>query len=443
MDRMFRALADATRRDIVRRTLHAEATVSELAESYAMSFAAVQKHVAVLEEAGLVTKHPHGRQRIVRGNPDAIRRAQSLLDQFEAIWRSRVDRLDALLESDPPARPTERLAMPVTAVEKDLDALTLTIVADFAASPERVWEAYTDPRQLERFWGPPTYPATFTRHDVAPGGRSTYAMTGPEGDSHGGYWEWTAVEAPRSFEVVDGFLGDDGAPNTELPTVRMRFDFAGTAGGTRVTTTSFFGSLEQLEQLVAMGMEEGTKQAMAQIDDVLADLASFAAGRDAEAQILSDTQVRVSRIIRGSVEQVWRAHNDADLMRQWLLGPDGWTMPVCEVATSVGGSYRYEWEKEGGGDRFGFTGELLESEPPRRAVTTEAMIGLDAPATLNELTLTPRAGGTLLTLVITYANAEMRDAVLATGMVGGMETSYARLESVLASADAREPVAAH
>lgn len=94
---MFRALADSTRRDIVRRTLAGEATVSELAGFYDMSFAAVQKHVAVLEGAGLVTKRPHGRERIVRGNPDAIRRAQALLDRYEQIWRGRIDRLDALL----------------------------------------------------------------------------------------------------------------------------------------------------------------------------------------------------------------------------------------------------------------------------------------------------------------------------------------------------------
>jgi DNA-binding transcriptional ArsR family regulator len=100
VDRIFRALADATRRDIVRRTLAGEASVSELAGAYDMSFAAVQKHVAVLEGAGLVTKHPNGRERIVRGNPDAIRRAQALLDRYERIWRSRIDRLDALLESD-------------------------------------------------------------------------------------------------------------------------------------------------------------------------------------------------------------------------------------------------------------------------------------------------------------------------------------------------------
>ncbi len=94
------------------------------------------------------------------------------------------------------------------------------------------------------------------------------------------------------------------------------------------------------------------------------------------------------------------------------------------------------WAPEDGGEGFGFTGELLESEPPYRAVTTEAMIGMDFPATLNELTLTPVAGGTLMSLVITYADAEQRDAVLATGMTDGMETSYARLEDILESVTA-------
>ncbi len=95
---MFRALADATRRDIVRRTLTGEASVSELAAAYEMSFAAVQKHVAALEVAGLVTKERRGRTRIVRGNPERIQRAQSLLDSYEELWRSRIERLDTLLE---------------------------------------------------------------------------------------------------------------------------------------------------------------------------------------------------------------------------------------------------------------------------------------------------------------------------------------------------------
>jgi len=100
VNRMFRALADATRRDIVRRTLLAEVSVSQLAEAYEMSFAAVQKHVAVLEEAGLVKKEPRGRERMVRGEPERLRQAQRLLDQFEEIWRSRIDRLDDLLAED-------------------------------------------------------------------------------------------------------------------------------------------------------------------------------------------------------------------------------------------------------------------------------------------------------------------------------------------------------
>jgi DNA-binding transcriptional ArsR family regulator len=100
VDRIFRALADVTRRDILRRTMAVEASVSQLAAAYDMSFAAVQKHVAVLEGAGLVTKQPHGRERIICGNSEMIRKAQGLLDRYQEIWRSRIDRLDALLAED-------------------------------------------------------------------------------------------------------------------------------------------------------------------------------------------------------------------------------------------------------------------------------------------------------------------------------------------------------
>jgi uncharacterized protein YndB with AHSA1/START domain len=115
-------------------------------------------------------------------------------------------------------------------------------------------------------------------------------------------------------------------------------------------------------------------------------------------------------------------------MKRWLLGPDGWTMPVCDVATKVGDHYRYEWEQDGGGNRFGFVGELLESAAPYRAVTTEAMIGMEGEPAVNELTLTQVEDGTLMSLVITYPSAEIRDMALGTGMTDGMETSYKRLE---------------
>ena len=318
--------------------------------------------------------------------------------------------------------------MPITSVSKDPAALTMTVVAEFPVPVQRLWDAYADPRQLERFWGPPTYPARFTRHDMYPGGRSEYVMTGPEGDEPRGYWEFLAVAPLESFEVRDGFANPDGTVNADMPTMRVLFRFTETATGSQVSTTTWFDSVEDLDQLLAMGMEQGMREAMGQMDAALADLATFAVGRAVEAQLLSDTQVRVSRIIRGTVEQVWAAHHDPALMQRWLLGPDGWTMPVCEVAVVVGEHYRYEWESDDGSQGFGFTGELLESTPPHRSVTTEQMIGMDGPPTTNEMTLTPVEGGTLLSIVITYPSLEVRDMVLATGMTDGMETSYARLE---------------
>jgi uncharacterized protein YndB with AHSA1/START domain len=171
------------------------------------------------------------------------------------------------------------------------------------------------------------------------------------------------------------------------------------------------------------------QSALGQMDDVMADLASFAAGRATDAQILNDTRVRITRVIRGTVDQVWRAHHDPELLKVWLLGPDGWTMPVCEVASAVGDAYRYEWEAVDGSQRFGFEGELLESEPPHRSVTTERMIGMEGPGAVNEMTLTAVEGGALMTLLIAYPSTEVRDMVLGTGMTDGMERSYARLES--------------
>lgn len=322
--------------------------------------------------------------------------------------------------------------MPVTSVENDPVALTMTVIADFPVSVQRLWEAYTDPRQLEKFWGPPTFPATFTRHDATPGGLSAYSMTGPEGDVHGGYWQWLTVEPQQSFEVIDGFALPDGTPNTELPTTRSAFVFEPTTEGVRVTTTTHFNTADDLTALLDMGMQEGMTEAMGQMDQVLADMQTFAADLPTMAQILSDTQVRVSRVIHGPVDLVWRAHHDKDLMQKWMLGPDGWTMPVCEVATDVGETYRYEWAN--GEDSFGFEGSLLESTPPVRSVTTESMIGMPG-TTTNEMTLTPVAEGTLLTLLITYPNVELRDTVLATGMTDGIEESYRRLEAdVLVSA---------
>lgn len=162
--------------------------------------------------------------------------------------------------------------MTVTAVRTDHEALTMTITAEFEASPERVWQLWADPRQLERWWGPPTYPSTFTTHDLSPGARVEYHMTGPEGDQPRGYWDVFEVNAPRSLVFRDSFANDDGSPNTELPmtTARVTIEDIGD-GRTRMSIESVFPDAKAMEQILAMGAEEGLKQAVGQIDAILAE----------------------------------------------------------------------------------------------------------------------------------------------------------------------------
>ena len=162
--------------------------------------------------------------------------------------------------------------MTVTAVRKDPQALTIAFDAEFEATPERVWQLWADPRKLERWWGPPTYPATFTCHSLAPGSRVEYHMTGPEGDQPRGYWEIVEVDPPRSLVFRDGFANDDGSPNPDLPVMTARVTIEEVSGGrTRMSIESHFPSAEALEQVLAMGMEEGMKLALGQIDAILAE----------------------------------------------------------------------------------------------------------------------------------------------------------------------------
>lgn len=160
--------------------------------------------------------------------------------------------------------------MPVTDVQPDLDNLTLTVIADFAAPVERIWQVYADPRQLEKVWGPPTYPATVVDHDLTPGGRVTYYMTGPEGDRHAGYWLITAVDEPTSLAFDDGFADQDFHPDPAMPVSKNDYRFTAHDGGTRATYVSRYESAEALKQVLDMGIVEGATAAINQIDDLVA-----------------------------------------------------------------------------------------------------------------------------------------------------------------------------
>ena len=162
--------------------------------------------------------------------------------------------------------------MTVTALRKNPETLTMTIDGEFQATPERVWQLWADPRQLERWWGPPAYPATFTSHDLAPGNRSEYHMTGPTGDQPRGYWDIIETDPPGSLMFRDGFAHDDGTPNDAMPRNEARVKIEGIGEGrTRMSIQFHFSSSKAMEQLLAMRMEEGLTQAVGQIDAILAE----------------------------------------------------------------------------------------------------------------------------------------------------------------------------
>ena len=161
--------------------------------------------------------------------------------------------------------------MPVTDVSHNLDARTLTIVADFACPPKRIWEVYADPRQLERVWGPPSHPATFVDHDLVPGGRMNYYMTSPSGEKFYGYWEVETVDEPTGFTFDDGFALDEGfTKNPDLPVGRNVYSFTDHDGGTRATFVSAYPTVEALQKVLDMGVVEGATTAINQIDDLVA-----------------------------------------------------------------------------------------------------------------------------------------------------------------------------
>ena len=159
--------------------------------------------------------------------------------------------------------------MTVTSTDKDFDNLTITLIADFEAPIERVWDLWADPRKLERWWGPPTYPATFEKNELSAGGEVTYFMTGPEGDTHRGWWRVASVDPPTSLEFTDGFADDEGEPKEDMPITAVQIRLSDHDGGTRMEIRSGFDSREQMQELVDMGALEGLQESVGQMDALL------------------------------------------------------------------------------------------------------------------------------------------------------------------------------
>lgn len=152
--------------------------------------------------------------------------------------------------------------MTVTSVHKDPEARTMTLTAEFDVSVDRVWQLWSDPRQLERWWGPPMHPLTVVDHDLSPGGKVSYFVTGPEGGRISGWWHILVVDAPHRLQF------EMGGPDIPTLTVRVRVDKR-PADGTRMVLEAAFPSSEAMDQLILMGFVEGMSTAVGQIDAVL------------------------------------------------------------------------------------------------------------------------------------------------------------------------------
>lgn len=161
--------------------------------------------------------------------------------------------------------------MTVISSTKNVESLSFTLVAEFDASVERVWQIWEDPRQLERWWGPPTWPATFEKHEFTPGGEASYYMTGPEGERAGGWWRITDIQPPNRLEFDDGFADENGDPVESMGTTHASVMLEDIGGRTRMTVNSVFESEEQMGKMLEMGMEEGMQEAAGQIDGILAE----------------------------------------------------------------------------------------------------------------------------------------------------------------------------
>jgi uncharacterized protein YndB with AHSA1/START domain len=158
--------------------------------------------------------------------------------------------------------------MPVTDVDRDIDALSLTITAEFEGDAERLWELWADPRQLERWWSPPSHSSTFVEHELRVGARTTYFMTGPDGAKQHGWWRIEEVERPHRLHIKDDAVDDQGRPDDGGPTA-MTVTIAEADGTATMSIQTHFADRESMEQMIEMGMEQGMTETLNQVDPLL------------------------------------------------------------------------------------------------------------------------------------------------------------------------------
>lgn len=298
----------------------------------------------------------------------------------------------------------------------------------FDAPRALVFKAWTDPAHIGQWWGPRGFTTTTYAMDAKPGGVWRFCMHGPDGVDYENRFTFLEIVEPGRIVYKHGG-GKESDPDHFQGTVT----FEDQGGKTRLTMRMLFPTAAARDAAVEKyGAVEGLDQTLDRLGEYAANLAGQ--GRPGLTVTLptdTDREIVVTRGFDAPRRLVFEAWTSPEHLPRWLLGPGGWTMPVCEVDLRPGGAWHFVWRGPEGAE-MAMRGVYREIVPPDRIVSADSWGG-DWPETLNTLTLDEEGGKTTVTQRVLYPSKEARDAALGTGMTGGMSESFHRLDAYLRS----------
>lgn len=299
----------------------------------------------------------------------------------------------------------------------------------FDAPRELVFKVWTEPNHVAQWWGPQGFTTRVTGLDLRPGGKWRYVMIGPDGTEYPAKGVFREVVPPERIVTTDEFdQGFDQVVNADLPQgIVMTAIFEDLNGKTKLTLQIMHESAEERRKHEEMGVIAGWNSSFDCLDQYLAKLDEKSASLT--LTLPSDQEIVMTRVFDAPRRLVWEAWTNPKHVPHWMLGPDDWTMPVCEIDLRQGGAWHFVW-RSSDGTEMEMHGLYREIVPYDRLVNTESWGG-DWPETLNTLLLSEQDGRTTMTSIMLYPSKEARDAALKAGMQEGASQSFDRLVEYL------------
>jgi uncharacterized protein YndB with AHSA1/START domain len=306
----------------------------------------------------------------------------------------------------------------------------IVITRVFDAPRSLVFKAWTDPKHVAQWWGPKGFTTRVTELDLHPGGKWRYVMIGPDGTEYpakGVFYEIVPLEQIVTSDEFD--QGFEKVVNADLPRgIVMTAIFEDLAGKTKLTLRIMHESAEERRKHEEMGVIAGWNSSFECLDEHLVQMVEHKSA-SLTLTLPSEREIVMTRVFDAPRRLVFDAWTKPEHLPHWMTGPEGWTMPVCEIDLSLGGAWHFVW-RDPDGTEMEMRGVYKEITPPERLVSTESW-GNDWPETLNTLILSEEDGKTTMTNIMLYPSQEARDAALRTGMKEGTAESCDRLDRYL------------